>query len=219
MGTFTAKWREAASVASRVLSGTLYARYYDLPAAWPAAEQRSRIRWRKLTSDDFADTCRLRAQEAHTSETPGYVAQNGTVLEQSQILTSHNLAVLVEALDLTDWLREVGPELADRAFSWAIQRQTQPVTTWNGGLQGLKNTAYAWRQGIFFLSYCDRADVLTKLEDRAGVLGPRFAPAVTGLLDVAAGERFDANGHTSRGGRRLLGWTTGPHWCRSETAH
>ncbi|TDW86178.1 hypothetical protein [Kribbella sp. VKM Ac-2566] len=213
MGTFTAKWREAASVASRVLSGTLYGRYYDLPAAWPAAEQRSLIRWRKLTSDDFAEMCHRRAREAHTSQTPGYVAQNGTVLEQSQILTSHNLAVLIEALDLTDWLREVGPELADRAFSWAIQRQTQPVSTWISGLQGLKNTAYAWRQGIFFLSYSDQTDVLTKLEKQARVLGPPFEPAVTGLLDVAAGARFDSQGRTPNGGRRLLGWTTGPHWC------
>jgi hypothetical protein len=205
LGTFTAKWRAAAAVASRVLSGTLYARYYDLPSDWPAADQRSRIRWRKVTSDDFADTCSRRAAEAHTSESPSYVAWNGTVLEQSQVLTTHNLAVLIDAFDLTDWLREIAPQLADRAFGWAIRRQTQP--------HGLRTSAYAWRQAIFYLSYCDPSDTLAKLPEQANVLGPPFQPAVTGLLDVAAGQRFNADGRTPTGGRRYLGWSTGPHWC------
>jgi hypothetical protein len=208
MGTFTAKWRAAAAIAGRVLSGTLYARYYDLPAAWPAAEHRSLLHWRKVTADDFAEACGRRAAEARTSENPPYVAENGTVLEQSQILTTHNLAVLIDALDLTDWLREAAADLADRAFGWAIQRQTQTPS-----YQGVKNTAYAWRQGIFFLSYCDPAEVLAQVEERARVLSPRFKPAVRGLLDVAAGERFDSRGHTTNGGRRLLGWSAGPHWC------
>jgi hypothetical protein len=212
MGTFTQKWRTAASVASRVLFGTLYAQYYDLPASWPALEQPRYKRWGKATADDFAEVCRQRSREAQGSGGGGYVAQNGTVLEQSQILTTHNLAALVDGLRLTDWLREVAPDLSDRAFAWAVQRQTQPATTWITELQGIKNTAYAWRQAIFYLSFCDRAgrrDVLARLESRAG---PRCAPAVEGLLQVAAGERFDAEGRTARGGRRLLGWSAGPHW-------
>ncbi|WP_371401761.1 hypothetical protein OHA10_28060 [Kribbella sp. NBC_00662] len=206
MGTFTEKWRQAATVASRVMSGTLYARYYDLPASWPAVEQRRYKRWGKATADDFADLCRQRSREASNGG-GGHVAQNGTVLEQSQILTTHNLAVLVEGLELTDWLREVAPELADRALGWAVQRQAQPVT-----LTGIKNTAYAWRQAIFYLSFCSPAsqgEALARLEERAG---PRLAPAVAGLQQVVAGERFDADGRTAGGGRRLLGWSAGPHW-------
>ncbi|TDW22986.1 hypothetical protein [Kribbella kalugense] len=211
MGTFTQKWRTAASVASRVLFGTLYAQYYDLPPSWPTLEQPRYKRWGKATADDFADVCRQRSQEAANGG-GGYVAQNGTVLEQSQILTTHNLAALVDGLQLTDWLREVAPDLSDRAFTWALQRQTQPVTTWISELQGIKNTAYAWRQAIFYLSFCDRAvrrDVLARLESRADA---RLAPAVEGLLQVAAGERFAAEGRTAGGGRRLLGWSAGPHW-------
>ncbi|MFF0340960.1 hypothetical protein [Kribbella sp. NPDC004875] len=217
MGTFTVKWRSASCIASRVLFGTTYARYYDLPHAWPAVEEPKgwRKRWGKPTADDFAEACRLRAQEAQSAEKPGYVAQNGTVLEQAQILTSHKLAALVDALDQTDWLRAAAPELAGRAFAWAVQRQTQPAPTWISALQGIKNTAYAWRQAIFFLSFCTpvaQQDVVAELEDRAGVLGPRFAPAVVGLRQVLAGECFDAKGRTS-GGRRLLGWSARPHWC------
>jgi len=214
MGTFTEKWRAAAAVASRVLSGTLYAQYYALPAAWPAREQRRYKRWGKATADDFAAMCAQRALEAQSGG-GGHVAKNGTVLEQSQILTTHNLAVLIDALQLTDWLREVAPDLSDRAFTWAVQRQTQPRTTWITELQGIKNTAYAWRQAIFYLSFCDQSaqsDVLTRLGERSAVLGPRFAPAVAGLRHVAAGDRFNAEGRTARGGRRVLGWSAGPHW-------
>ncbi|NUR99398.1 MAG: hypothetical protein HOV67_29590 [Kribbellaceae bacterium] len=222
MGTFTQKWRDAAAVASRVLSGTLYARYYDLPEVWTPVEparRRLRIRWGKPVAEDFAAECGRRALEAQMPQSAGYVARNGTVLEQSQILTTHNLAVLIDALRLTDWLRDAAPDLAERAFSWAIHRQTQPASSWITGLQGLKNTAYAWRQAIFYLSFCDsteQREVLAKVVDSATVLGPRFAPAVAGLVEVVAGGRFDATGRTTDGGRRLLGWSSGPHWCMPE---
>lgn len=39
MGTFTTKWRDAAAVASRLLTGTLYANYYALPADWPEPQR------------------------------------------------------------------------------------------------------------------------------------------------------------------------------------
>ncbi|MFF0268630.1 hypothetical protein [Kribbella sp. NPDC004536] len=157
--------RAAAVVASRVLAGTLYARYYDLPV-WP--ERRSRLR-RRRPADDFTQTCTRRA------------ANGSTVLEQSQILTTHNLAVLVDALDLTSWLQELAPRLAAKAFTSAIHR---PTTT-------------AWRQAIFYLSYCDPTDPLAELD------APHLQPAITGLLDVAAGHRFDYAGRTPNGGRRF----------------
>ncbi|GAA3122407.1 hypothetical protein JOF29_008467 [Kribbella aluminosa] len=172
---FTGTWRAAAVVTSRVLAGSLYARYYDLPADWPT----TRIRWRR--ADDFVEACNRRAAGA-----------NGAMLEQSHILTTRNLAVLVDALDLTDWLREAAPELADRAFAWALR---QPASS-----KGLKGAASAWRQGIFYLSYCDPGRTLGGLRRPA-----HLEAAVTGLLEVASGKRFDAAGRTSNGGRRLLG--------------
>ncbi|UJW32588.1 hypothetical protein L3Q67_02005 [Saccharothrix sp. AJ9571] len=99
MGTFTTKWRDAAAVASRLLAGTLYANYYDLPADW-SEPPKTVLRWGKRAAADFTAVCRTRAG------TPGgSVAANGMLLEQSQILTTHNLAVLVDALDLTGELR------------------------------------------------------------------------------------------------------------------
>ncbi|MGZ0146370.1 hypothetical protein ACXJJ3_04815 [Kribbella sp. WER1] len=162
-----AEQRAAAAVASRVLAGTFYARYYDLPPSWPTTESRLR---RRRTTSDFADACMRRAAAAH-----------GTALEQSQILTTSNLAVLIDALDLADWLHEVGPELAERAFAAALE---QPQ-------------ASAWRQAIFYLSYCDPMSTLSKLHAR------HPDPAVTGLLDIAAGHRFTPDGRTPNGGRRF----------------
>lgn len=54
------------------------------------------------------------------------VAVNGTVLEQSQILTTHNLAPLIEALDLGEQVRRLAPELARRVLGWVVRRQAQP---------------------------------------------------------------------------------------------
>jgi hypothetical protein len=75
-------------------------------------------------------------------------------------------------------------------------------------LQAVKNCAYAWRQAVFYLSYCDRATQSVAVERvRALVaeagLDERFGPAVDGLAAAVAG---------TSGGRRFLGWSVGPHW-------
>ncbi|WP_433562131.1 hypothetical protein ACQP1O_32135 [Nocardia sp. CA-151230] len=212
MGTFTEKWRAAAIIASRTLAGTLYQRYYDLPSAdeWRAGA-RSEIRWGKATATDFTELCARRAVEAGTWH--DYVARNGAVLEQSQILTTHNLAVLVDALDLGEQLRESAPGLANRTFDWIIQRLSQPAHG-HAALIQVKNAAYAWRQAVFLLSYCDlatQAGQIDRLIDQRAV--PRLEPAVAGLAHIVTGGRFGRNGLEPNGtGRRLLGWAVGRHW-------
>ena len=106
-GTFTSKWADAATTTSTLLDGTLYARYYDLPApqAWagPPGRITAKVtkRWGKTTAEDFAALCASRARQAHISGGSGSrVAVNGTVLEQSQVLTTHNLAILIDGLGL-----------------------------------------------------------------------------------------------------------------------
>lgn len=216
MGTFTDKWRDAAAVASRVLDGTLYASYYDLPHAsrWTAPE--TGRRWGKKVADGFAAQCVARAAEAKNGD-GGYVAGNGTVLEQSQILTTHNLAVLVDALDLRAEIRALGPDVADATLAWLVRRQAQPGPGRYAALQMVKNTAYAFRQAVFFLSFCpgeQQRAAVERLRAQAAELGDRFAPVVDGLAYVVEGGRFDASGRVpGRPARRFLGWSVGPHWC------
>ncbi|MFI6323692.1 hypothetical protein ACIBG8_39610 [Nonomuraea sp. NPDC050556] len=220
-GTFTEKWRTAAEIASRTMAGTLYARYYDLPAAdaWTAPARRTSW-WGKRTADDFAGVCAARAKEAQSGGGHSYVAANGTVLEQSQILTTQNLATLVHTLHLEEHLGG----LAERTFDWIVARQAMRVTERHAALHMVKNTAYAWRQAIFYLSFCAESQQLAAVNRLrrqvadAGV-GDRFGPAVAGLAHVVNGGRFDAGGTVpgSRG-RRFLGWTTGAHWCLPESS-
>ncbi|MGW7535880.1 hypothetical protein [Amycolatopsis sp. NPDC054798] len=223
MGTFTAKWRTAAELTSRAMAGTLYARYYDLPESWTSAPRPRPFRvFAKRTADEFADVCVARAAEARAGSRSGSVAANGTVLEQSQILTTQNLAVLVDTLELRNRLRESAPELAAESLTWTVNRLSIRADHHYAALQAVKNAAYAWRQALFFLSFCDpdtqRATVSRLAEQVARTgLAERFAPAVTGLAQVVEGGRFTPEGRTADGtGRRFLGWSTDRHWCLPE---
>jgi hypothetical protein len=231
MGTFTEKWARAAAAASTSLQGTLYARYYTLPDPPPVAGSRLGLpplvtrRRGKTTAEDFAALCATRSTEARATSEPGRsVAVNGTILEQSQILTTHNLAVLIDSLDLRDQLAGLAPELADRTFAWLIHRLQQRPATWRAQLQTIKNTAYAWRQAIYFLSLCQasvQAGALDRLRSHVQATDEdfqsRFRPAVDGLAHIIAGGHFDASGLGPEpgSGRRFLGWSAGPHWILS----
>ena len=226
-GTFTSKWRSAAVVAGEALQGTLYARYYDLPGPgeWPPLPAEApprdggwlRRRSGKRTAEDFAALCASRAVEAGDPGRSWSVARNGAVLEQSQILTTHNLAVLTTGLELGGPLTERAPELADHVLTWVVRSMTRLPVQHHPALQAVKNVAYGWRQALFFLSLCpppQQFAALQRLVD-ATVSGPaaRLRPAVDGLTHVLAGGRFTPWGTVVGGdGRRLLGWSVGEHW-------
>lgn len=226
MGTFTSKWRDAAAITSRAMAGTLYAHYYDLPPAsfWTKRGGAAiRMRWGKTTSEDFSRLCIERADAVggpeHLAHNASWVARNGAILEQSQILTTHNLATLVHELGLVDQLRDCAPQLVKNTFAWAIQRLAQPTRDRHSALIQLKNAAYAWRQAIFLLSFCDpaiqQAQVGRLRDDAAATgIGSRLQPAIDGLAHVIGGGTFTAAGTTEAAGtsRRLLGWAVGQHW-------
>ncbi len=231
MGTFTGKWRLAAAAASRSLAGTLYARYYDLPGPQALAEPEPSAGPEAETSQrqgtqaagDFAALCSARAAEAQTrAERASCVAVNGTILEQAQILTTHNLAVLVDALGLYERMADLAPLLADRALAWTVHRLRRQPHAGRARLQAVKNSAYAWRQAIYYLSLCEQpvqlqacARLRERLQTAGDDLQARFTPAVDGLAHIIAGGRFDASGRVPYpgSGRRFLGWAAGPHWA------
>lgn len=223
MGAFTTKWRRAARIASELLAGTLYARYYDLPPAttWPEPKQKA-ARQQVAVAQAFSALCKTRAEAAAGGDRRWSMAQNGTVIEQSQILTTHNLAALVGVLELRPHMEEHGARLAEQVFGWVVRRQGQRVDDWRARLQMLKNTAYAWRQALFFLSFAplkrQRAAVETLQElTRSGgaPLQERFSLAVAGLRHVVEGGEFGSDG-SCPAGRRFLGWSVGRHWLVGE---
>ncbi|MBX2796433.1 MAG: hypothetical protein KTR31_02150 [Myxococcales bacterium] len=221
-GHFTAKWGRAADVASRLLKGSLYARYYDLPAPSASPVRALKQAWGRSVDTEFAQRCRARTREVRTGQ-GSWVAENGAVLEQSQVLTTHNLAVLVQGLDLQAELSDRAPELAQRVFAWIVERNRRGTSGWHAELHLAKSTAYAWRQALFLLSMCAHATqrrIALEHLNAVSTLGipwsDRYAPAVTGLLAVLDGTRFDPSGHVRHQsglvGRRLYGWSVGPHW-------
>jgi hypothetical protein len=210
MGGFTPKWVKAAQLTAEVLKGSLYARYYDLPPpeALTATSPEEAAR-------RFGELCYARAGQA-----PGQgwrsTGQNGAVLEQSQILTTHNLAPLVFGLGLQGRLH---PERHARdALAGVLRCWRRPRADWRTTLRLLKDGAYAWRQAIFYMSLAPEAqqvELLDELDARVATLlearAARFAPVALGLRHVMAGGALDAAG-TGGGGRRYLGWVTGAHW-------
>lgn len=214
MGDFTSKWGRAAGVACELLRGSLYARYYDLPASWVTGGDAER--WGRRVDAAFGHLCAGRAQEAGSDGS--FVAKNGATLEQAQILTTHGLASLVARLELEETMRERGFELAERSLRWAIEHQARPAPHVHARLRATKNAAYAWRQALFFLSFVPEArqrDALGVIEESLAGLEARakLEPALLGLRDVLDGHRFDSAGRSPSGGRRLLGWAVGSHWA------
>src|SRR5262249_41163031 len=157
MGQFSGKFVEAAWRAADMLTGSLYERYYGLDYKGsrklqkPREPKKSVWFWQKRQAEgnEFALLCASRAGVSLGTWDP---ATNGMIIEQQQILTTQNLAALFLGLELTAALRGKLAEMAQPCFRWICQRQQMKIDKWHAKLTMLKNTAYAWRQMVFFLA-------------------------------------------------------------------
>jgi hypothetical protein len=226
MGTFSPKFLTAARIAGELLHGTLYERYYGIdygairaPAITRTAKAPNRSRGARtsLGPDGFARLCAERA--AATSSGSWSVAANGTVIEQAQILTTHNLATLVHRAEITP--RPGFADLARRCLT-TVCRLTARVQGNPRPLPTIKDAAYAWRQMLFHLSLCPAdeqrrflAGLAEETARHPAHVATRLAPALAGLVLTIEGGTFDADGTADHGrARRFLGWTTTGHWMR-----
>jgi hypothetical protein len=215
MGGFSAKYLRAAQLAATLLDGTLYCRYYGIDADELAAINDVTKSGNAHRSAAFDELCRRRADNRDLSWWGGRVAAAGMVIEQAQILTTHNLALLAGPLGVVP---ERGWAAAAHACVDAIVRLVEHVQHVRRPLPTIKDCAYAWRQMIFHLSLESPADqeaVLAALRDKLAAASTtaqqRLEPAIAGLKHVLDGGSFDADG-VGGGGRRLLGWTVDAHW-------
>jgi hypothetical protein len=193
MGAFSAQFLKAANISLSYYANTLYARYYSLPA--PQRNLR------------LAEVCAQRAGLQNTRNWP--VASNGMILEQQQIITSHNLAQLLAALDLSDL--KFG-DMALRCFEWICKRQQTPLSEWRAKLQMTKNTAYAWRQMIAFMSELSSEkqgkmfeEIQRTAAEQSSEYQARFSPALAGLERAIAGDAPVVSDQV------FLGWVQGRH--------
>ncbi len=227
MGEFSGKFVESARRAAELLDRSLYATYYEIDyeeiRRLPTPEQSTR-QWRfwcqaKPAVIELARLCAARAGVALGTWDP---ATNGMIIEQQQILTTQNLAALYLGLRLSDAIGGHLPDMARRCFRWICRRQQMKIDKWHARLVMLKNTAYAWRQMIFFLTLLPDSDVAAflrwagdHLDEQRDEFRDRFRPALNGLV-LAAGGRSPAGNCGSESGRRFLGWSNTKHWLLTD---
>lgn len=213
MGTFSAKFVYAAQTAATLLQGTLYERYYGLPYARVLQINDFKQTFKKgpLISPAFNMLCKEMAGPVVGGS---YTANNGKIIEQEQILTTHNLAGLCMALGLAEKLRPEWDGMARDCFIWICRQQQLRFKHWRADLQMRKNTAYAWRQMLFFLSLLPHEEVerfyswaLEHLDSQQPGFQQRFSPVLEGLAHAIRGESSDAPPESVR----FLGWITGKH--------
>jgi hypothetical protein len=225
-GHFTGKFVEAAKQAGHLLEHTLYATYYDIDYQQIREMQetkqvnRVKVGWfGGATSKSFSPFAKLCAARAGVELGSWNPATNGMIIEQQQIFTSQNLAVLFAKLNLTEVLRDQLAELARHCFRWVCQRQQVKASNYHTHLIHIKNSAYAWRQMIFFLALLPESEVpeflqwaQEHLNQQPEAFRKRFRPALTGLVLAAEGRSLDSDTAKQMEARRFLGWSKSRHW-------
>jgi hypothetical protein len=134
-------------------------------------------------------------------------------------LTTHNLAALFFGTGAGERLRPELGALARRCFRWICRRQQIGQRSWQVRLRVQKNTAYAFRQLVFYLALAEPSEqdgfldfASAHLAEQPPDFRARFAPVLAGLKFAIEGESFDAEGRHPSGARRFLGWSLGRHW-------
>ncbi|WP_166220659.1 hypothetical protein [Pseudomonas atagonensis] len=222
MGAFSNKFTRAARHSARLIAGTLYARYYDIDTDGLAGlpdQRRSRPsdQWRRSNNRDaLATLCAKRANATLGTWQP---AVNGTILEQQQILTTQNLALLFGELSLKTLLHHRLSALALTCFEWICRQQQMQIKHYHTRLVMLKNTAYAWRQMVFYLSMLEDELLRSALDSieshfaaQSSEFRERFLPAMIGLRVAATGHQLTVDRQALEGAKVFLGWTTEQHW-------
>ena len=214
MGRFSGKFLESAKRAGNLLDGSLYARYYGIDYSAvqkiPQPQETVKPMWslsrKPVEAEPFAELCAARAGVELGSWN---TAENGMIIEQQQIITTQNLAALFLGLGLTDALHDQLKEMARHCFAWICRRQQIKIANWHARLVMVKNTAYAWRQMIFFLSLIPEGELSlfidwaqADLEQQPEPFRNRFQPTLQGLRSAAEGRAV---------AQQFLGWSNSPH--------
>lgn len=195
-GQFSKKYATAFELAAAQYQSSLYARYYRIPP-----EALTGVRRAQNTAAAFGTLCTGRvSQEGHR----WCVVCNGKVVEQAQILTTHNLA----SLRATGLLPSCGwAGAAEGAFTHVCVL----VARLDGNPRPhrmIKDAAYAWRQMIYFVSQLDadgQAHFLGwargEAERRSSFARVRLAGLLAGLAEPGAHDPLTGWGH---GTHRLM---------------
>lgn len=190
MGGFSAKFAQAMDLAARHLQHSLYARYYGIDYShWLSIPQNKK-------SQTLESWCRQRSgADAHEWST----ASNGSIIEQAQILTTHNLVNVFYELGLDTQMSptEIQATLYD-CWHFVAERLQLNTPDRHAQLVHRKRSAYAWRHLVFYLGLLDAApqsESLSWLKAGLHLQGPAFqetmGPYLEALQTAAQGKTPD----------------------------
>jgi len=216
MGRFSPKFAKSAFIAGVQLQGSLYEKYYALDYSVileACAPVNSTFSDRQ--AENFSNICNKR--ESNSSSYDWNVAANGVVIERQQIITTQNLAQL---FSLFEWKKDSENEIEEaikKCFVWICKRQQIKLNDYHAKLVMIKNTAYAWRQMVFFLSQLDREKqneigefLYEHLYQQSALFSKMFEPIVTRLVDLVKGK-------SPRNDYIFTGWTVGTHYLLADS--
>ena len=224
MGSFTFKFARAAKLAGKLLKNTIYSAYYsiDFNQIASISTPQTGKKWFGTNTNASSNVCdefgKICAKRANQKSECWSVASNGTVIEQQQILTTQNLASLVSQLELSERLNPYLPAMAKTCFEWVCEQLQIVDPKFHSRLIKVKNSAYAWRQMIFYLSLMPKDEVILflawskeHLKNQTEVFRKDFAFAIKGLEAAGSSQGIGNNQAPSANHPPYLGWSVGEH--------
>lgn len=145
---FSERYLKSAKEAAELMQGTLYEKYYGL--------EYDRIGLLEHKSSLYNLCHSLSGVPAFTNPRSYRPHDNGKIIEWQQIITTHNLATLTNALCLHEYLQgDNGAKLSHKVADWIVDKCSSynPEESCLVRLHEHKNIAFAFRQMLFFLSF------------------------------------------------------------------
>ncbi len=200
MGSFTDNFTKAIHQCGEEMKGTIYEAYFRIKPRMP------------ITRDLIATACisRAKLEEDPRSFYNMDVAYNGAVLEQVQVLTSHNLAQLSALLGLKEKLGPRIPDMVDDCVKF-MQREIkghENCDDYHARLTAMKRVAYCWRQMIFWMSWLALDQARDRMITALNEL-PTMKSSIDNLLVVIDGLMEDSRHRLPSDRRPLYGWGGG----------
>ncbi|MFE7508246.1 hypothetical protein [Promicromonospora sp. NPDC057488] len=177
-------------------AGPAYLTYYGL------ADDLAELARHDDDKQVFARACRRRAEQSGSGD-HWSVTRNGMVIEQAQIVTSHNLASLAALGVPAD--PEATARLAFADVLRLVRVAVRPGTAEYVARSDARAAGLAWRHVVWFAALLPEARthaLIGELTASVGDESPRLTAALSDLAAAFSGTAPD---------RPLLGWANGPH--------
>lgn len=228
MGAFSDKFIKAIEQTDISMQDSLYAHYYNinyhsLLSKLQANNQQKNSGWvaglfnkhDKHQSDNLLNICEKRAGVKFGNY---QVAETGMLLEQVQILSTHNLTLLFNILGLQNILKQHLPQMVKTCFIKICKRLQMPFKGYHAALINIKQSAYAWRQMVFYLSFLNQEEqkvffdwAIDHLAKQKTLLQDYISPLVTDLIKISKNDIPHVEVMSDKSRRIFLGWSK-QHW-------